>query len=169
MGGDSIILKVGFIVAVCALVLTGCARNISPGVYIEDQVGVTMETYAGVIIKARSVIVKGADSLDDNMLGVVAGGVAGGIVGSSVGGGTGKSIASAIGAIGGAFAGAKLEDRLKEQPAMEYIVKLKRGDTKVVVQGCKPELYVGQDVNLVISSNGRSRLIGNGFIPVINN
>jgi outer membrane lipoprotein SlyB len=138
---------------------TGCARQLSSNVYSEDSVGEASETYPGVIIGVRTVSVEGGDSLGDNTLGIIGGGVAGALVGSTIGKGGGNTLATVAGGLLGATGGAYAEKALKSQQGMEYVVSLENGQTRTVVQGMEPHLSVGQNVYVMISHHGRSRVV----------
>ncbi len=138
---------------------SGCARQIGSDVYSGSSIGETSSTYPGVIINARPVLVQDKEYLEENGLGMVGGGVAGAVVGSQFGKGSGNTLATVAGAILGATGGAFAEKSLKEQNAVEYIVALDNGETKTVVQGPNPALTSGQKVWLLVSYQGRSRVI----------
>jgi outer membrane lipoprotein SlyB len=141
-----------------AVVATGCARQISSGVYSGAAVGETSTTYPGVIISARQVTVEDKEYLEQNGLGLAGGGIGGALAGSQFGKGTGNTLATVGGAVAGAVAGAYAEKALKSQNAMEYVVALENGESKTVVQGTDPMLAVGQKVWLMVSYQGRSRV-----------
>ena len=144
---------------VATLLLSACARQISADVYKASHVGETSSTYEGVIVSARPVLVEDKEYLEQNTLGGAAGGVTGGVLGSQLGKGTGKSLATAVGAIGGAVGGAYAEKYLKSQEAIEYVVKLDNGQLKTIVQGPTPPLQIGQRVYVMVSYEGRSRIV----------
>ena len=145
------------IVALCGF--SSCARQISPDVYAAGAVGETSETYPGVIIHARLVNVQDKERLQENGLGIIGGGVGGVLAGSQIGKGRGNDLAMIGGAIAGATLGALAEKSLKEQNGMEYVVQLENGSTRTVVQGPQPQLSVGQNVYMIVSHAGRSRII----------
>lgn len=140
------------------LTLNSCARNISSNVYQASAVGETSFTYQGSILSVRTVTVKHSETLEGNTLGVGVGGAVGGIAGSHVGGGSGSAVGAIGGAVLGGLAGAMVEDKLKEQQAFEYVVKLTNGQVMTVVQGTDVALAVGQRVFVMVSHDGRSRI-----------
>lgn len=141
------------------LLVGGCARQISSETYSASHVGETSTSYPGVIISARNVVVEDQEYLQDNTLGIVGGGVGGALIGSQIGKGTGNTVAAIGGALAGATAGAFAEKALKKQNAVEYIVALENGESKSVVQGPEPTLAAGQKVWLIVSYQGRSRVV----------
>jgi len=150
-----------FTVLICAFALTlaGCARDISPDNYEENQAGVAKAVYPGTIVNAREVQVTGGDKLEDNTLGLIVGGAAGGIAGSTVGSGSGSTLAAVAGALLGAAAGGAAEGELKKQPAMEYIVELDNGRTFTLIQGTEPRLDGGQKIFFIESTGDRGRVV----------
>jgi outer membrane lipoprotein SlyB len=143
--------------SITAMLFTSCARQISSDVYSSGQVGEVSTTYPGVIRSVRVVTMQNGEQLEDNGLGIVGGGVAGGVVGSAVG--RGNLLPTAAGAIAGAVGGAFLEKKLKEQNALEYVVQLDYGGMVTVVQGTDQAFGEGQPVYVLMSPNGRSRII----------
>lgn len=142
-----------------AVLITGCARNISANTYNARTIGAASNTYSGVIVSMRQVVIEEGDYLEDNKTGAIMGAIAGGVLGNAVGGGRGRTIATAAGALGGAAAGAYAEKNLKAQEGFEYTVKLQSGALKTVVQGKDVALYPGQNVLLIEDPRGRSRLV----------
>jgi outer membrane lipoprotein SlyB len=138
---------------------TSCARQISSEVYEGKCVGEASTTYSGVIAHVRQVTVQEGEFLQDNALGIVGGGVGGALVGSQIGKGSGNTLATIGGALAGATAGAFAEKALKTQNALEYTVHMDDGKMMTVVQGPSPAFSIGQNVYVVISTEGRSRVI----------
>lgn len=148
-----------FITLLSFLVLPSCARQISSNTYAAGAVGETSETYTGTIIHSRMVAVEDKEYLEQNGLGIVGGGLGGAYLGSKVGRGEGNTLATIGGALLGATGGAFAEKALKSQTAMEYVVALDNGQSRTVVQGPEPQFGVGQNVYLIVSNKGRSRVI----------
>lgn len=151
--------KIVFI-AVAALSLAGCARQISPNVYTETHVGEASTTYRGMVVSVRQVRVA-PEKLEENATGTALGGVAGGVAGYQFGQGRGQVAATAAGALLGAIAGNLAENELKSQDAYEYVVELESGTLKTVVQGMDVKLNPGDRVLLIVGQKGRSRLVAN--------
>jgi outer membrane lipoprotein SlyB len=151
----------GKIIAFCAtaLLLSGCAREISPNVYSEAHVGEASQTFQGTILTVRQVQVQGHEKLEGNQLGMAAGALAGGVAGYQFGKGKGNVAATAGGAILGATAGAFAQKALETQDALEYTVQLSNGEMRTVVQGLQPAYGAGQRVLLIVGRSGRSRIV----------
>lgn len=150
-------MKNVILLAVSALLLTSCARQIDSNVYTSRQAGTVSTTYAGIIRNIREVSVQEGSQLEDNGLGIVGGGVAGGVVGSAVG--RGRFVPTAVGAIAGAVTGSLVEKKMKQQMGYEYIVELYNGGLITIVQGCDQCFGIGQPVYVIMSPGGRSRII----------
>jgi outer membrane lipoprotein SlyB len=141
------------------LILSGCERNISSNVYSAASVGEASFSYQGVIVSARQVMVKESEYLAGNKQGIAIGGITGAVAGSAIGGGSGNAAATILGGVAGATAGAFVQDKLTQQNAFEYVVKLTNGQIMTVVQGLDSVMAVGQRVMVLVSHDGRSRVI----------
>ena len=150
-----------FSAALCGalLLMSGCARNIGANTYDAKTVGGVSSTYPCVVVSSRKVMVEEGENLEDNKTGGIMGAIAGGVLGNAIGAGRGRVITTAAGALGGAAAGAYAEKGLKSQEGIEYIVELKSGGMKTIVQGTDVVLYPGQNALLIVDPRGRSRLI----------
>jgi outer membrane lipoprotein SlyB len=145
--------------SMATLMLSGCARQISPGVYTEAHVGETSRTYRCTVVSVRTVEVHGKEKLEENAAGGLLGAAGGGLAGSAFGKGRGHTAAIVGGALAGAVAGSLLQGELEKQQGTEYVVELENGRLRTVVQGPTPALQVGQDALLIIGDKGRSRLV----------
>lgn len=152
--------KINVLLACSVTVLiAGCARNISSDTYSDKHVDEATQTYAGRIVSVRKVQVKAAEKLEENTTGAAIGAIAGGVAGYQFGGGRGQVAATGAGALLGGIAGAFAQDALGSQEALEYVVQLESGALRTVVQGLDPALSPGQNVLLMVSMKGRSRVI----------
>jgi outer membrane lipoprotein SlyB len=166
------------------LLLTGCAKNINSQDYSEQAAGEVSETFQGMILSARNVTVKGADKLDQNGMGLLVGGAGGAIAGNQFGAGSGNLAATVGGVVIGAALGALAQSALAEQPGVEYIVKVTMAENiatvsshtdgrkasadsvnrvneklLTLVQGIEPRYTIGQKVFVLMSAQGRARII----------
>lgn len=150
-----------FSTACCGLaLLTGCARNISANTYDARTLsGSSLNSYPCKVVSVRKIMVEEGDYLEDNKTGALLGAVAGGVAGNMIGQGKGRILATGIGALAGAAGGAYAEKALKRQEAFEYIVELKDGRMKTIVQGTDTILAPGQEAVLIEGTKGRSRLV----------
>jgi outer membrane lipoprotein SlyB len=149
-----------------ASLMSGCARQIASNVYKESHVGEASRALKGVVVSMRVVRVDSSEKLEENGMGLLGGGVAGGLIGSTVGKGGGKTAATALGAILGAVGGTLAERELNTQDAIEYVIKLSDGTMTSVVQAPEPALAVGQNVLVMISTKGRSRVVADMTVNI---
>jgi outer membrane lipoprotein SlyB len=147
-----------FSILTVSLFLTACAKDIRPEAYSDQQVGETAETFQGVIVQARDVVVTAGDETGAGP-GTLLGGIGGGVAGNQFGRGSGNVAATAGGVVLGGVLGTLAERQLKKQPGVEYVVKLADGSLKTVVQAPEPRFTVNQRVFLLVSRGGRSRLM----------
>lgn len=151
--------KLSVAILVGSMALTGCARQISPDVHTGRTAGDTLRTYEATIQQARLVEIQETDTLEGNKTGQLLGGIAGGVAGARFGDGVGRALASLGGAIVGSFLGAVVEQEVKRQPAVEYIVRTDTGELMTVVQGVEPRMLPGQRVYVQEGYSGRGRII----------
>ncbi len=147
------------LVSLISLLTSSCATDINSSSYTDATVGEAAFSYQGVIISARQVKVNHADSLEKNQAGMVGGALGGGLIGSQFGKGSGNVATTLGGALVGGIGGALLEKKLRTQNGMEYVVKLTNGQVLSTVQGLDSVFAVGQHVMVIVSQNGRSRII----------
>jgi outer membrane lipoprotein SlyB len=146
-------------VAVLSVVMTGCARTIDSNVYSAASIGEASFTYQGTIINARKVRVDASETLEGNSTGIGMGALGGAALGSTMGSGNGTAGAMVGLGLLGAVAGAFAEKKLKSQEGVEYTVKLTNGQLMTSVQGLETAFAVGQHVLLMVSHDGRSRIV----------
>lgn len=151
--------KLSVAVLVGSMALAGCARQISPDVHTGRTAGDTLRTYEATIQQARLVEIQETDTLEGNKTGQLLGGIAGGVAGARFGDGVGRALASLGGAIVGTFLGAVVEQEIKRQPAIEYIVRTDTGELVTVIQGVEPRMITGQRVYVQEGYSGRGRII----------
>ena len=147
------------ITGVVLLSLSGCAREISSNTYKVGHIGEASFTYQGVVASARQVKVEEGEYLEQNSTGIALGAIAGGAGGSTLGNGSGQVAATVAGAVLGGIAGAFAEKGLKSQNAMEYAIRLNNGSMMTIVQGLDSQLQAGQHVLVMVSHDGRSRVV----------
>ncbi len=141
------------------MLIVGCARNISSSTYDATTVGSVSSSYQCVVVSVRKVAIENGDSLENNYIGAVSGALAGGAIGNAIGGGRATPITTVGGAIAGGIGGAMAEKALKSQDGLEYTVRMESGALKTIVQGMDGALAPGQPAILILSNNGRSRLV----------
>lgn len=138
------------IALVCAS-LVGCAQNVSSTTYNSSEVGVAAKVVPGVVLSRRAV------KIDANS---GAGGIAGAAAGAAAGSGVGGSVqGNIVGAIGGAVAGGlmgnAIDKGVNNQQGIEYIIKLKSGETISVVQAANVQFAPKQHILVIYGAMTR--------------
>jgi outer membrane lipoprotein SlyB len=146
---------------ITAWLLVGCADRFGGDIYSGSAVGEVSTSLSGVIIEKRPIII--SDATPGMNGGAVVGGVAGGLIGSTIGQGRGSIVASVLGALVGGAAGQAAGNSIQSEPGFEYQVQLTSGSTISITQGTHPHLAIGQNVFVIESENGRSRIIPNNM------
>jgi outer membrane lipoprotein SlyB len=144
------------VLLIAAFGFAGCATNLSDEHYSDTSAGEASKVYKGTIVDVRKVRV-GPDQLEKSKTGVALGAIGGAVAGNALFKGSGA--ATLIGGIAGAVGGAFAEKSLKTQDALEYTIELSNGEGLSVVQGINNPLKIGQNVRVIVSSKGRSRVI----------
>jgi outer membrane lipoprotein SlyB len=136
-----------------AVMFAGCSNNeYSGNSYDSRNAGEVSRAEQGVVISMREIDLKPEDTMAATALGAVGGGV----LGSMFGGGHAKLMTATAGAVAGGVAANQLASRPTK--GYEYTVKLDNGSTIVLAQAKDPPISVGQQVRVVYSSKGRSRI-----------
>ncbi|CDZ81937.1 Outer membrane lipoprotein SlyB precursor [Candidatus Rubidus massiliensis] len=148
-------MKIKYLLSIFSSIFlfTSCASNISNDSYTMRQVGETSATHSGTIKSVRMVQVQAGG---DNSVGALGGGTAGGVLGGTIGGGVFSTV---VGSFAGAVTGAAIQKSCKNQMAYEYIVELENGGLMTIIQGQECPFEIEQPVYLIISQNGRSRIV----------
>jgi outer membrane lipoprotein SlyB len=97
-------------------------------------------------------------------MGIGLGGASGAILGSQFGRGHGTAAAAVGVGILGAIAGSLVEKKLNTQEAIEYVIKLTNNQLMTVVQGLDVIYSAGQKVIVMVSYDGRSRLVADNSL-----
>ena len=147
------------LVLVGVSLFSGCSRETSSDVYDNQHFGEAATTYSGTVMQMRQVTVKNGEGWQDNSTGMFGGGLAGALLGSTIGHGDGAVLATVAGGLAGATGGAAFEEHMKTQKAIEYIVQLDNGELKTIVQAAEPAMHTGEKVYVMISREGRSRIV----------
>ena len=142
------------LMAIIAVVVTGCASSRSGQVYSRDHARQVQTVENGTVESVKEVVIEGTKT----PIGTAAGGVAGGVLGSTVGSGSGKAVATVIGAIAGAAAGTMAEEGITRKPGLEIIVKKDNGQTIVVVQEADVMIAAGDRVRIITAADGTTRV-----------
>jgi outer membrane lipoprotein SlyB len=133
------------------VVCAGCTFPSKSTVYDRRSAGRSMTVDTGSVTDARDVTVSGRRTIVGTGGGAIVGGAA-----ASGGSGVGGAVASAAGAVTGAIIGEATEEAVTREGAQELTIKMKNGDTIVVVQELKKEgrFSVGDSVQVLSGGGG---------------
>ncbi|KPX87411.1 putative Outer membrane lipoprotein [Pseudomonas viridiflava] len=156
--GDSLMRKSALLVAsftAMALMLGGCASNLTGDSYSRDEARTVQTVRMGTIESLRPVKIEGTKT----PIGGAAGAVVGGVGGSAIGGGRGSIVAAVIGAVAGGLLGSATEEGLTRTQGVEITVREDDGSMRAYVQQVQEnEIFrVGERVR-IMSVNGTSRV-----------
>lgn len=148
-----VLLVAGF--TAMALMLGGCASNLSGDSYSRDEARTVQNVRLGTIEFLRPVQIEGTKT----PIGAGAGAAVGGIGGSTMGGGKGSYVLAVIGALAGGLIGAAAEEGLTRTQGVEITVREDDGTLRAYVQQVEPnEVFrVGERVR-IMTVNGTSRV-----------
>lgn len=107
------------------------------------------------VLAVCRVTIQGSDS----GLGATSGAVAGGLAGSTVGGYHDSFIGLILGAIVGGVIGQAIELVATRENAVELLVQLRNGDRRSIVQAAGADRWQPGDAVVLVTSNGRMRVI----------
>ena len=140
---------------VAALVLGGCASNLTGDTYSRAEARTVQTVRLGTIEALRPVKIEGTKT----PIGAGAGAVIGGVAGSGVGGGRGSTVAAVIGAVAGGLLGAMTEEGLTRTQGVEITVREDDGSLRAYVQQVEENqiFRVGERVR-IMTVNGTSRV-----------
>ncbi len=135
-------------------IMTGCVSSRAGNVYSRDDARRSLTVYYGTVLDVRPVVIEGTKTA----AGPLMGGVAGAAVGNSIGGGSGQAIATVVGGIVGALAGGAVEEGATRNQAVEITVKMDSGQIIAVVQEKDDEFKKGDNVRILKSADGTTRV-----------
>ena len=138
-----------------ALVLGGCASNLTGDTYSRAEARTVQTVRLGTIEALRPVKIEGTKT----PIGTGTGAVVGGVAGSGVGGGRGSTVAAVIGAVAGGLLGAMTEEGLTRTQGVEITVREDDGSLRAYVQQVEENqiFRVGERVR-IMTVNGTSRV-----------
>lgn len=110
--------------------LAGCERRPDNNEYKVGEVGVSRAVEFGTVASMREVNI----FHDKKEGGALAGAVAGAGGGAYAGGGSGSAWTAAGGAVAGAFIGDAIERQIRDTTGYEYILTMRNGDYKTIVE-----------------------------------
>lgn len=148
-------------IVLAATLTAGCGKQISPRAYSEKTVGEVFNTFRGTIVSIRPIDVEPNEfSYNTKSSSALMGGAAGAAAGAlAAGKGKGKMVTAGAGLALGMGAATLGRRALSYQKGKEYIIKLEDNRLVAVVQGDDEDIEEGDNVFLIVSDTGRSRVI----------
>ena len=137
-----------------ALALTGCATS-NPDIVQRGDAQRMSQIQDATVLSVRPVAIDGSQS----GIGAAAGGVVGGISGSSVGGRREAAVVGVLVAIVGSVIGNAIERSATREDAVEYLLQLKNGERRALVQGKGEELMAAGDPVILVTTGGKTRIM----------
>ena len=107
------------------------------------------------VLSVRPVTVDGNQS----GIGAAAGGVVGGISGASVGGRREAAVVGVLVAIVGSVIGNAIERTATREDAAEYLLQLKNGERRALVQAKGEEIMNPGDAVILVTTGGKTRVM----------
>ena len=140
------------LVVVTALALAACTTT-NPDIVQKGDAQRMSQVQDATVLSVRPVTVDGNQS----GIGAAAGGVVGGISGASVGGRREAAIVGVLVAIVGSVVGNAIERTATREDAVEYLLQLKNGERRALVQGKGEEIMNPGDSVILVTTGGKTR------------
>jgi outer membrane lipoprotein SlyB len=141
------------LIALAALALTGCTTT-NPDIVQKGDAQRMSQIQDATVLSVRTVTIDGNQS----GVGAAAGGVVGGISGSSVGGRREAAVVGVLVAIVGSVIGNAIERTATREDAVEYLLQLKNGERRALVQGKGEEIMSPGDPVILVTTGGKTRV-----------
>lgn len=142
------------LIAVATLALAACTTT-NPDVIQKGDAQRLSQVQDATVLSVRPVVVDGNQS----GVGGVAGGVVGGISGASVGGRREAQVVGVLAAIVGAVVGNAVERAATREDAIEFLLQLKNGERRTLVQAKGGELFAPGDPVILVTTGGKTRIV----------
>jgi outer membrane lipoprotein SlyB len=150
-----------FLVGIAALALAACTTT-NPDVIQKGDAQRLSQVQDATVLSLRPVVVDGNQS----GIGAVTGGVVGGISGSAVGGRREGAIVGVLVAVVGSVVGNAVERAATREDAVEFLLQLKNGERRTLVQAKGGELFNPGDPVILITTGGKTRVVrAPGAVP----
>ncbi len=142
------------LVALAAVTLAACTTT-NPDVIQKGDAQRLSQVQDATVLSVRPVVVDGNQTGG----GAVAGGVVGGIAGSSVGGRREAVAVGVLAAVIGAVVGNAVERAATREDAIEFLLQLKNGERRTLVQAKGGELFAPGDPVILVTTGGKTRIV----------
>lgn len=142
------------LIAVAALVLAACTTT-NPDVIQKGDAQRLSQVQDATVLSVRPVSVDG----NQTGAGAVTGGVIGGISGASVGGRREGAIVGVLAAVVGSVVGNAIERAATKEDALEFLLQLKNGERRTLVQAKGGELFAPGEAVILVTTGNKTRLV----------
>jgi outer membrane lipoprotein SlyB len=143
-----------FLVALAAVSLAACTTT-SPDVIQKGDAQRLSQVQDATVLSLRPVVVDGNQS----GTGGVVGGVVGGVSGASVGGRREGIVVGVLAAVVGGVIGNAVERAATREDAIEFLLQLKNGERRTLVQAKGGELFNPGDAVILVTTGGKTRIV----------
>lgn len=137
-----------------ALALAACTTT-NPDVVQKGDAQRMSQIQDATVLSVRPVTIDGNQS----GIGAAAGGVVGGISGSSVGGRREAAVVGVLVAIVGSVIGNAIERTATREDAVEYLLQLRNGERRALVQAQGGEMMQPGDPVILVTTGGKTRVM----------
>ena len=139
-----------------SMLLTACGGGrFGSDVYSREEVRNVYTSRDAVVLDVRPVRIDGKSGV----VGTYGGAYVGNTVGGNIGDGRGDDIARAVGTVAGAAAGRRIERAATGEDGLEITLRMDDGKQITIVQGAEPGFVAGESVRVLLSGNGRGRVV----------
>lgn len=142
------------LVALAAVSLAACTTT-NPDVIQKGDAQRLSQVQDATVLSLRPVVVDGNQS----GTGGVVGGVVGGVSGASVGGRREGIVVGVLAAVVGGVIGNAVERAATREDAIEFLLQLKNGERRTLVQAKGGELFNPGDAVILVTTGGKTRLV----------
>jgi outer membrane lipoprotein SlyB len=134
--------------------LAACATS-SPDVVQRSAAQRMSQVQDATVLSVRTITIDGSQTGG----GAAAGALAGGVAGSTVGGKREAAVVGVLGAVAGAVVGNAVERASTKEEGLEILIQLKNGERRSLVQGIGKETFEPGDAVVLVTTDGKTRLI----------
>ena len=142
------------LVVMATLALAACATS-NPDIVQRGDAQRMSQIQDATVLSVRPVTIDGNQS----GAGAAAGGVVGGISGASVGGRREAVVVGVLVGIVGSVIGNAIERNATREDAVEYLLQLKNGERRALVQGKGEEIMATGDSVILVTTGGKTRIM----------
>jgi outer membrane lipoprotein SlyB len=142
------------LVALAAISLVACTTT-NPDVIQKGDAQRLSQVQDATVLTLRPVVVDGNQS----GVGGVTGGVIGGVSGASVGGRREAVVVGVLAAVVGSVIGNAVERAATREDAIEFLLQLKNGERRTLVQAKGGELFNPGDAVILVTTGGKTRIV----------